>query len=156
MISGENLTFCAADSNMYIGRIHPLIYCSSFFFPHSAFNFRNSHPCINLHFYRISLIYAWRAETVVLKNVRMFTCQVYWKRWSSNHAFTMPLKREERKQEKRRAEMVEAGSGDEREQKKAKTMRKMIEVRKLSGGGTDGCLKFAERCSLSLLNCIKN
>ena len=72
MISGENLTFCAADSNMYIGRIHPLIYCSSFFFPHSAFNFRNSHPCINLHFYRISLIYAWRAERVVLKNVRMF------------------------------------------------------------------------------------
>ena len=159
MISGENLTFCAADSNMYIGRIHPLIYCSSFFFPHSAFNFRNSHPCINLHFYRISLIYAWRAETVVLKNVRMFTCQVYWKRWSSNHAFTMPLKREERverKQEKRRAEMVEAGSGDERGQKKAKTMRKMIEVRKPGGGGEDGCLKFAERCSLSLLNCIKN
>ena len=72
MISGENLTFCAADSNMYIGRIHPLIYCSSFFFPHSALNFRNSHPCINLHFYRISLIYAWRAERVVLKNVRMF------------------------------------------------------------------------------------
>ena len=72
MISGENLTFCAADSNMYIDHIHPLIYCSSFFFPHSAFNFRNSHPCINLHFYRISLIYAWRAERVVLKNVRMF------------------------------------------------------------------------------------
>ena len=96
MISGENLTFCAADSNMYIGRIHPLIYCSSFFFPYSTFNFRNSHPCINLHFYRISLIYAWRAETVVLKNVRMFTCQVYWKRWSSNHALTMLLKREEK------------------------------------------------------------
>ena len=52
--------------------------------------------------------------------------------------------------------MVEAGSGDEREQKKAKTMRKMIEVRKPGGGGEDGCLKFAERCSLSLLNCSKN
>ena len=31
--------------------------------------------------------------------------------------------------------MVEAGSGDERGQKKAKTMRKMIEVRKPGGGG---------------------
>ena len=28
MISGENLQFCAADSNKYIGRIH---HCSSFF-----------------------------------------------------------------------------------------------------------------------------
>ena len=31
MISGENLHFCAADSNMYIGRIHqPCL--SAFFF----------------------------------------------------------------------------------------------------------------------------
>ena len=33
MISGENLPFCAADSNKYIGRIPPHVFGSSFFFP---------------------------------------------------------------------------------------------------------------------------
>ena len=40
--------------------------------------------------------------------------------------------------------MVEAGSGDEREQKKAKTMRKMIEVRKPAGGRENKCLNFVD------------
>ena len=39
--------------------------------------------------------------------------------------------------------MVEAGSGDERGQKKAKTMRKMIEVRKPGGGGEGERLKIS-------------
>ena len=35
MISGEKLPFCTADSNKYIGCIHPHLVGSSFFFPHS-------------------------------------------------------------------------------------------------------------------------
>ena len=98
MISGENLTFCAADSNMYIDHIHPLIYCSSFCFPHSALNFRNSHPGINLHFLQNLLdLMLGEQRGLSLRMSECFSCQVYWKRWSSNHAFTMPLKREERK-----------------------------------------------------------
>ena len=31
MISGENLLFCAADSNMYIGWVRPYFYGSSYF-----------------------------------------------------------------------------------------------------------------------------
>ena len=31
MISGENLHFCEADSNMYIGRIHPPCLSALFF-----------------------------------------------------------------------------------------------------------------------------
>ena len=34
MISGENLQFCAADSNKYIGRIHPHPPLLFFLFPH--------------------------------------------------------------------------------------------------------------------------
>ena len=78
MFYAENLPFCMADSNKYIGLINPHVYGSSFFshnrIPFLAescifYRISQSAPFLSSHFScLISLVYAWRAVRVVPKD----------------------------------------------------------------------------------------
>ena len=78
MFYAENLPFCMADSNKYIGLINPHVYGFSFFshnrIPFLAescifYRISQSAPFLSSHFScLISLVYAWRAVRVVPKD----------------------------------------------------------------------------------------
>ena len=126
MKSGQNLPFCAADSNKYIGRIQPHVIGSSFFSPVFAFKFRNSHFSRKLHICQ---------NIYVVNYIGRESCPV---KFAFTMRTSMPSKREETveriwEKRDRRAEKVKGGIVDQRGQKKAKTPRKMTEVRTPAG-----------------------